>query len=106
MLGRLGASMKLIRLIAGALVCASIFVFGHAAYANCECTCVNGHVQALCQSAVDLPPLCPPQLCPLQTPSIAPIPQAQLPPLGTTHCEQAQVLNPRTGMYEWRQVCR
>jgi len=74
--------------------------------ARCTCTCVNGSQQALCESAAELPPLCPPRLCPLESPSVAPLPQPQLPPLGTTHCEQAQVLNPQTGIYEWRQVCR
>lgn len=98
--------MKLICLIAGALLCASVLVLSHAAYANCECTCVNGQPQVLCQSTIDVPPICTPRVCPIQTPSVAPIEQPRIPPLNTSSCHEAQVLNPNTNMYEWRSVCR
>jgi hypothetical protein len=35
----------------------------------------------------------------------APLPSMQLPPLGTSHCSQRQILNPATRQYEWRNVC-
>lgn len=76
------------------------------ANAACVCRCVNGEVQALCSSSIDLPPICAPQLCPITPPSIAPIQAPRIPPIGTTQCRQAQVLNPRTGQHEWREVCR
>lgn len=76
------------------------------ARADCVCTCVNGQVQALCSSSLDLPPICSPRICPLTTPSIAPLQAPKLNPLGTTSCRQAQVLNPYTNRYEWKRVCR
>jgi len=72
---------------------------------SCICTCVNGKPQALCTSSLDLPPICPPRVCPITPPSVAPILTPQLPPLGTTRCDNKQVLNPDTNRYEWRRVC-
>ena len=77
-----------------------------AASAACVCRCVDGENRPLCQSTIDLPPICPPKLCPLETPKLAPLDPPRLPPLGTTQCEQKQVLNPYTGKYEWRRICR
>ena len=74
--------------------------------AACVCRCVNGNMQALCSSSIDLPPICPPTVCPITPPSVAPIQQPRVPPIGTTQCRQAQVVNPQTGRYEWREVCR
>jgi len=76
------------------------------ANARCVCRCINGQVQDVCDSAIDIPPICTPQICPITPPSIAPIPKPTIPPLGTTSCRQVQVLNPRTNQYEWRQVCQ
>lgn len=76
------------------------------AQGQCVCRCVNGEMRPLCTSAIDLPPICPPTVCPLTPPSIAPIQPPTLPPLGTTSCSQQQVYNPRTGQYEWRSICR
>ncbi len=90
---------------ATAMLTCSVALVNDAA-ANCVCRCVNGEMQPLCSNAVDLPPICPPQVCAITPPSIAPIPQPRVPPIGTTNCRQAQVQNPRTGQYEWRTVCR
>lgn len=76
-----------------------------AAQAGCVCRCVDGQMQPLCSSSIDLPPICPATLCSLTPPSIAPLPSTQLPPLGTSHCSQRQVLNPATRQYEWRNIC-
>ena len=78
----------------------------NAAEARCVCRCVNGNMQPLCSSTLDIPPICPPTVCQIRTPSLAPLPSLKLPPLGTTSCRQAQVLNPYTGRYEWKRVCR
>jgi hypothetical protein len=88
----------------------SIFIavamlFATAAHAECVCRCVNGEVQPICRSSLDLPPICAPQICPLTPPSIQPIQPPTLPPLGTSNCRQAQVFNPNTGRYEWKTVC-
>jgi hypothetical protein len=75
------------------------------AYAGCACQCVNGEMQPLCDSAIDLPPICPPTICGIAPPSIPPIAAPILPPLGTSYCRQAQVCD-TWGNCRWQQVCR
>jgi hypothetical protein len=87
-------------LAVGATICPSL------SYAECVCRCVSGEVRALCSSTLDLQPICPPQICPIVPPSIAPIQAPTLPPLGAKGCRQMQVLNPRTGQYEWQMICK
>ncbi len=76
-----------------------------AAHASCACQCVDGQMQPLCDSAIDLPPLCPPTTCPLTAPSLAPLYPLKLPPLGTSHCRQARVCD-ASGNCRWQRVCR
>jgi hypothetical protein len=73
--------------------------------AACQCACVNGGVQAICQSTMDLPPLCSPTLCPLVPPSLTPLNPPHLPPLGTSHCRPKQVWDPSVGQYVWKELC-
>jgi hypothetical protein len=77
----------------------------HVAEAGCMCRCVNGAVEAICQSPIDLKPLCAPTLCPLVPPSLKPLEPVGLPPLGTSQCRNQQVWNPATSRYEWRRLC-
>ncbi|HVO14103.1 MAG TPA: hypothetical protein VMV26_02775 [Alphaproteobacteria bacterium] len=76
------------------------------ARAACVCRCVNGVVEAVCASAVDLRPVCSPAVCPVVPPRVAPVNPPTVPPVGTAQCRPEQVLNPATGRYEWRQLCR
>lgn len=76
------------------------------AHASCVCRCVGGKMRALCSSTIDIPPLCPPMVCPLPPLSLAPLSPQRLPPLGTTQCTRQQVLNPSTHQYEWHSVCQ
>lgn len=81
--------------------------FAADAAAQCQCACVNGRVQAICSSAFDLKPLCPPRMCPATgIPGLPPLAGNDLPPLGTTQCRNVKVYNPQTRRYEWRKVCR
>ena len=73
--------------------------------ASCTCQCVNGEMQPLCSSSLDIPPICPPRVCPMPVPSIAPINPPTVPPLGTSSCRQARVCDP-FGNCRWQQVCR
>jgi hypothetical protein len=73
--------------------------------AACTCACVNGEMQPICQSSMDLPPICPTQLCPLVPPKIEPITPPRLPPLGTDHCSPHQVYDPESGQYVWKELC-
>ena len=73
--------------------------------AACVCRCVDGEMQPLCESSIELPPICPITVCAIAPPSIKPIQPLGIAPLGTSQCSQRQVLNPTTRQYEWRSVC-
>jgi hypothetical protein len=75
------------------------------ASAECECACVNGTVQAICQSAIDLQPICAPTICPITPPAVTPIMAPQVPPIGTSQCAPRQVYDPATGQYVWQDLC-
>jgi hypothetical protein len=75
------------------------------AAAGCVCRCVNGQVEAICQSAIDLRPVCGPAVCPIVPPRISPIESPRVPPVGTSQCHNQQVWNPTTGRYEWQRLC-
>jgi len=93
--------MKLLNI----LLVAALFLPYINAYAKCECVCINGEVQALCTSTLDLEPICPPRVCPITPPSVQPIQTPRVPPIGTTTCSQQQVYNEYTYEYEWQEVC-
>ena len=76
----------------GILAFCLVVAFIASAEARCVCRCVNGDVQPICESAIDLPPICAPQICPLAPPSVTPIMPPTVPPIGTTGCEEKQVL--------------
>jgi hypothetical protein len=88
------------------LVLAALLLSAAPASAACNCQCVNGQVQLICQNAYDPPVMCVPTLCPLPMPRLAPLVPPQLPPLGTKQCYPVQVWDPDTRLYVWRTVCR
>ncbi len=73
--------------------------------AGCTCQCVNGQMRPLCDSSMEIPPICPPTICPIMSPSIAPINPPTIPPIGTSQCQQAQVCD-SFGNCRWQQICR
>jgi hypothetical protein len=73
--------------------------------AACVCRCVDGEMQPLCDSSIDLPLICPATVCAIPPVSIKPIQPPAIPPLGTSQCTPRQVANPNTGRYEWRSLC-
>lgn len=73
--------------------------------ADCVCQCVNGQVVPLCDSTLDIKPICAPRICPITPPSVEPINPPVIPPIGTKTCSMEQVYNEWTGTYEWKQVC-
>ena len=99
---------QMLKRVAISLLTAGMSLAFHPSPANasCVCRCVDGEVQALCESTIDIPPICPPKICPIVPPSIEPIQKPTLPPIGTKECRQVQVLNPDTNRYEWRTVCQ
>lgn len=74
--------------------------------AACVCRCVNGDMKALCESSIDVPPVCPPTVCAVVPPKVAPVDPPRVPPVGTTQCKSEQVYNPATRQYEWKSICR
>jgi hypothetical protein len=74
--------------------------------AECACECVNGAQQAICSSAIELRPICPPRICPIVPRAITPIMPPYIPPIGTSGCRMEQVYNNFTGMYQFERVCR
>lgn len=75
------------------------------AWATCRCVCINGEVDAVCSSALDIKPICTLRICPLTPLSITPIQMPRIPPIGTSQCKQKQVYNEFTRKYEWREIC-
>jgi hypothetical protein len=73
------------------------------AAARCNCLCVDGEVKAVCESGLDVEPICGPRLCPIDSPAIEPIARPRLPPVGTTTCRWARVAIQRS--YEWHTIC-
>lgn len=81
-------------------------IFTVSANADCTCTCVNGQVRALCSVSYEVPPVCAPMVCPITPAAVQPITPAYVPPIGTSRCQNKQILNPYTNMYEWRMICQ
>jgi hypothetical protein len=88
------------------LITVLLFSLTDTSHAECACSCVDGQMQPVCESAIDLRPLCPVTVCAIPPALARPIQPPVLPPLGTTKCTQRQVLDPDTGQYEWQSVCR
>lgn len=82
-----------------------VLLFSSAAFADCICQCVNGEVQSICSSSIDLPPICAPRVCPIVPPAVHPIDPPVIPPIGTNKCESKQVWNQYTEQHEWRLIC-
>jgi hypothetical protein len=76
------------------------------ASASCQCTCVNGQAKAICQSSLDVAPVCPPRVCAIPPPSMRPLDAPRTPPAAAKQCRMEQVLNRANNRYEWQQVCR
>ena len=74
------------------------------ANAACQCVCMNGNVEAVCSSSLDLQPICPPRICPIVPPAVRPIDPPRVPPIGASTCRSEQVWNGEE--YEWVEICR
>ena len=83
-----------------------LMLAANSAFAGCYCTCINGVNQPLCESSIDIPPICPPKVCPIEPPSVKPINPPRVPPIGTRVCYQEYVWDHNLNKYVWKQVCR
>jgi hypothetical protein len=88
------------------LIATLLLLLMDSSHAECVCRCVDGEMQPICESTIDLRPLCPVTVCALPPALVKPIQPPVLPPLGTTKCTQRQVLDPDSGQYEWQSICR
>lgn len=86
-----------------ASVAALIIMPAGKASASCQCACVNGEVEAICSSSLDLQPICAPRICPIVPPGVRPIESPTIPPIGASRCRSEMVW---TGQeYEWIRLC-
>lgn len=82
------------------------FMTASSANASCVCRCSGGENVPICTSTTEVPPICSPMVCPVVSPSVPPVQAPRVPPVGTQGCQMKQVLNPYTGQYEWKELCR
>lgn len=100
---RQGGHMR--NIMRAALFAISFAGAGEAA-ADCVCRCVNGELGAICVGSTAVPPVCAPRACPATTQNTPPRLAQSSPPAGTTQCLMVQVLNPKSGRYDWQELCK
>ena len=83
-----------------------LLIFSQTIYANCVCRCMNGEMVPICSNTMEMPPMCPSQMCPMTPPSMKPMDPMTMPPMGTKSCTNQQVLNTYTHQYEWKLICQ
>jgi hypothetical protein len=94
------------RKLTALLLLGAVMLPANPAFASCQCTCVNGRAKAMCQSSLDVAPVCPPRVCAIPPPGVQPLDTPRMPPAGAKQCRMEQVLNRANNRYEWQQVCR
>ena len=82
----------------------ALCAFSSQVQAGCTCQCVDGQMQPLCSSSLDIALTCM-GICGLVVPSVAPINPPRIPALGATSCRQAQICD-QFGNCRWQQVCQ
>ena len=95
--------MKRVATLLAALVIASLSTQASAA---CKCSCVNAQIEAVCTSQTDLPPVCAPRTCTAKPLHAALVNESSVASSSTKQCHETQMLNPQTGAYVSKQVCR
>ena len=59
--------MKTILAVATFLI---IFLSSNSAFSDCYCTCMDGKNQPICDSTIEIRPICSPKVCPIENISI------------------------------------
>lgn len=95
--------MKRVAKLLAAVMVASLSTYASAA---CRCSCVNGQIEAVCTLPSELPPVCAPRACTVKAPGATLVNQSRVAANTTKQCHETQVLNPQTGSYVSKQVCR
>ena len=81
--------------------------FAAAAFADCVCQCVNGELAAVCTGNIAVAPQCAPRTCPAPSSSQPMARNLQVSSQGGgSDCAPRQVLDPVSGKYEWKVLCR
>ena len=77
------------------------------ALADCVCQCVNGEVAAICTGNIAVQPQCAPRSCPAPSASLSMARNLQVSSQGGgSDCAPQQVMDPVSGKYEWKVLCR
>jgi hypothetical protein len=64
-------------------------VYPTIAQAKCSCQCFNGWMRSVCSGPGDtVPATCPAQACAVTGPTVLPVQPPQVPPPGTSVCNQ------------------
>lgn len=88
------------------LIFAMILGAASVASADCECYCIDGEVASVCETAMDLEPVCSALICPPLPLEPEPIPDLVQVPVGATECRQHQVYDKFMDKYEWVMLCK
>jgi hypothetical protein len=75
------------------------------AAAQCECRCVNNKPTAWCQSLLDIPPACAPQVCEIER-GRAPGAASPFVRPEDDKCKEVEIINARTRESTRIRVCR
>jgi hypothetical protein len=99
--------MSRLPIAAAALLACTAFAPRRAA-AGCvwsfDCTSGTCRQVPICSNSLDIVPPRPPAIPAIPTPSIRPIPQPMIPPIGTTSCAPRQICG--MGGCRWQTLCR
>ena len=95
--------MKTVAKLLAAVMLAGLSTY---AFASCGCSCVNGQIEAVCTLPSELPPVCAPRACTVKQPKATLVNQSSLATSEPKQCRETHVLNPQTGTWIAKQVCR
>lgn len=93
-------------LVAVIVAASGVLATAAPADAACVCRCVDGKAKAVCSSGTDIAPLCNTTNCPLSIPKRSPTDVSKPKPPVKPGCQVKEVYDPKTGKYEWGQLCR
>jgi hypothetical protein len=96
------------RNIIKAILTAALMTFAGVAAADYVCQCVNGELAAIYSGNVSVEPVCAPRSCPAPTASSSTARSLQVSTQGGggSDCAPRQVMDPISGKYEWKVLCR
>ena len=90
-----------------AILTAALMTVAGVAAADCVCQCVNGELAAICTGTIAVEPACAPRSCPAPASNLSMPQNLQVSARGGgSDCAPVQVMDPISGKYEWKVLCR